>query len=242
MNDEEYERMNSFEEDNWWWAGKRQLISKMLERLGPRKASILDIGCGTGSNLRSWERHGNVLGMDIASEALNFCRLKGNDRLLKGDAAMLPFRSEAFDVIVALDILEHIEKDAHAVKEFFRVCRRGGHILLTVPALMMLWSRHDVALHHKRRYARQQLVRLLESGGFQVEKMSFWNSTLLLPAATYRIGGNFRRGGAVRSDGLELPKPLNVVLKTLLSLENRLILSGINLPRGITLFAVGRKT
>ncbi|MBI4330055.1 MAG: class I SAM-dependent methyltransferase [Chloroflexi bacterium] len=241
MNLEEYERMNSFEVVNWWWVGKRDLIGKTLGKLVNHQPLILDIGCGTGSNLRSWESHGEVLGLDNSPQALSFCRMKGNTNLLKGDAAVLPFRDNTFEVIIALDMLEHMEKDEDTVREFFRVCRPGGHLLLTVPALMFLWSQHDMALHHKRRYSRNQLESLVSRGGFRIERMSFWNLALLLPAAVYRTLGNLNPPRVARSDDLRLPGPLNTMLKLVLSIENRLILKGMNLPLGITLFAVCRK-
>lgn len=238
---EEYERMNNFEVLNWWWEGKRQLITRTLSGLTRSRSSILDIGCGTGSNLRIWENYGEVLGLDISTQALNFCRTKGNKNLLKGDALVLPFREDTFDIIIALDILEHMDKDAATVKEFFRVLRKGGYLLLTVPALMFLWSKHDVALHHKRRYAKKQLRDLLVSNGYSIEKMSFWNFTLLLPAACFRMIGNLMPPKEARSDDLRLPGPINSLLKLVLSAENRLVTDGVNLPCGITLFAVCRK-
>lgn len=241
MKFEEYEKMDSFEGENWWWAGKRQLITGTLSKLIKNRPLILDVGCGTGSNLRNWESQGEVLGLDISTEALNYCRLKGNRNLLRGDAAILPFPDNTFEVIIALDILEHMEKDADTIKEFFRVCRPGGHLLLTVPALMFLWSKHDVALHHKRRYARKQLKGLLALNGFHVEKISFWNFTILPPAAMYRLLGNLKPAKEARSDDLKVPGPINSILKLVLFIENSLILKGINLPWGITLFALGRK-
>lgn len=233
--------MNSFEAGNWWWSGKRQLISKTLDRLVKNRTSILDIGCGTGSNLKSWEGHGEVVGLDISSQALEFCRLKGNERLLKGTAAMLPLSSDCFEVVIALDVLEHMEDDAQTVKELLRVCRRGGYLLLTVPALMFLWSQHDVALHHYRRYARRQIEDLLQSGGFRVEQLSFWNCSLLPPAALYRVLSNLRKPREARSNDLGLPGPLNAILKMVLTIENGLIVHGLRLPKGVTLFAVARK-
>lgn len=233
--------MNAYEAVNWWWVGKRQLILKTLERLGSDNSLVLDIGCGTGSNLRCWESCGEVLGLDISADALNYCRIKGNENLIRGDAFRLPFHDNIFDTIVALDILEHIENDGGAVREFFRVCHTGGHLLLTVPALTFLWSNHDVALHHKRRYAKKQLAALLQTSGFHVEKITFWNFALLLPATLYRTLGNLKPPKEVRSDSLKVPGPANYVLRALLSIENSLILKGFSLPWGITLFAVCRK-
>ncbi len=226
---------------NWWWVGKRQLILKTLERLGRNNSLVLDIGCGTGSNLRCWESCGNVVGLDISADALDFCRIKGNENLVRGDAVKLPFHDSAFDTVIALDILEHIERDEEALKEFFRVCRTGGHLVLTVPALMFLWGKHDVALHHKRRYAKKQLAVLLQANGFHLERMTFWNFALLLPAAVYRYLGNLRPPKEIRSDSLKVPGLANSILRGVLSVENSLILKGISLTWGITLFAVCRK-
>ncbi len=241
MNLEEYERMSAYEATNWWWEGKRQLIIKELQRVGNHKPLMLDIGCGTGSNLKHWGNYGTVLGLDISSDALNFCKIKGNENLSRGDALRLPFRDNAFKIVFALDILEHIERDGDAVKEFFRVCCKNGYLLLTVPAMTLLWSKHDIALHHKRRYAKKQLESLLLSCGFHIEKTTFWNFSLLLPAAIYRLSGNIRPPGELRSDSLKVPRLVNSLFKYILFLESNLIFKGMHFPWGITLFTVCRK-
>jgi len=241
LNFEEYERMNQFEVVNWWWAGKRQLVARTLGKLVGNKPLILDVGCGTGSNLKGWEPFGDVLGMDISTQALDFCKIKGNSNLVKGDATALPFHDNTFEVIIALDMLEHMEKDSATVKEFSRICRQGGYLVITVPALMFLWSKHDVALHHKRRYAREELRKLLSSNGFKVERLTFWNFSLFLPASFYRVLGNLKPPKQARSDDLRLPGPANWFFKSILHLENTAILNGLNFPCGISLYAVCRK-
>ena len=202
MNPEEYGRMHTQETNYWWFVGRRSIVKSLLrEALSVRPKSIqglrlLDIGCGTGANLpmvtdvvagSESTPGGYVVALDYSPLALDFARQHLSDlpvTLLRGDATRVPFEPNSFDVVTMFDVLEHVENDTAAVEEIFRVLKPGGAFVLSVPAYQKLWSAHDEALHHFRRYEYSGLRRILKSGGFQVWRLSFAMS-LMPPVAWF---------------------------------------------------------
>lgn len=161
--------------------------------------------------------------------------------MICGSADRLPFRNEIFDLVLALDVIEHIDDDRAAVKEFYRVLKPGGRLIITVPAFQFLWSEHDQAVHHMRRYTRPGLLNILQFGGFENEKATYWNIILFLPVAAIRLLKRFRRSAGVsKTDLIELPSSLNRLLMGLLVIENR-ILDRFDLPFGISVMCLCRK-
>src|ERR1041384_7049342 len=130
MQTEEYERMYRLEDSYWWFVGRHRLVTGFLELTYPRRKdlTILDIGCGTGAMSEKLTSHGSVVSADFSELALSFSRKRGLNRLCASDAIHLPFRSESFDVVVAMDILEQVEDDHAAIKEIQRVLKPGGHL------------------------------------------------------------------------------------------------------------------
>ena len=200
MNPEEYERMHALETDYWWFVGRRALIARLLETTRPRLQSqtplqLVDVGCGTGANLPMLRRavapDGEVYGLDFSPLALQWARtegdlgaLNGRVHLSQGDALALPLRDECADVVTMLDVLEHLSDDARALSEVRRILRPGGALVLSVPAYQHLWSAHDEALHHFRRYEKSGLSRVLHRAGFGVWRLSFAMS-LMPPLAWF---------------------------------------------------------
>jgi len=187
MNNNEYERMFTSEDDYWWFVSRRELVLDLISRL-PRSEGplILDIGCGTGATASALQRFGRVLGVDYSPLALNCCKRRGLTSMVRGRAESLPMRDGCADVIVATDILEHLEDDARALVEFYRVLKPGGHAVITVPAYRFLWSEHDLALMHKRRYVAKELIERGTRAGFRVKKHSY-ALFFLLPLALGRL-------------------------------------------------------
>jgi len=237
----EYKKQYELEGKYWWWVGRRGLIIDQLTRSVQKPVNLLDIGCGTGSNLSSLENYGYAVGLDFSQHALSLCKNRGNGRVIQADAQKLPFHNQTFNVVTALDILEHVENDAQAAREIFRVLKPGGQLILTVPALPFLWSRHDEAMGHQRRYTRQQLIRLLNSNGLIVSRISYWNFLLFLPVMIMRQAKKLNRHGEPKSDPENLPNIINGFLLLLLRIENALFLCGINLPIGVSLICICHK-
>ncbi|MCJ7789154.1 MAG: class I SAM-dependent methyltransferase [Candidatus Atribacteria bacterium] len=237
MEIEEYNKMYKFEEHYWWWVGKRAIIKHLLDILKLDSINILDVGCGTGINLDFLQKYGNVFGVDFSKEAKKFCKMRGY-KIIQANAEKLPLKENTFDLITALDLLEHLD-DNMAISEFYRVLKPDGYLILTVPAFTFLWSKHDEALHHKRRYDKNQLKNVLKSNGFIIKKLSYWNFFLFFPIAIIRLIKKNMKNKTITSDVKEIPRIINDFLIFMLKIESYLI-SHINLPIGISLVCVGK--
>jgi SAM-dependent methyltransferase len=172
------------ERDHWWFRGRRRLVTAVIEALGtPPTAQVLDVGCGTGANLRLLVELGfqDVIGLDRSEEAIRWCAEKGLPPVKRGDLCRLPFPEDHFDMILATDVLEHIDDEGAAVMELFRVLRPGGTLIASVPAFESLWGLQDQVSHHKRRYRREALSALLRAGGFHVARSFYFNFLLFAP-------------------------------------------------------------
>lgn len=238
----EYSKMHKFEEEYWWFKGRRDLILESVRILVEDLPAgrILDVGCGTGLNLKILSKYGHAYGLDFSNEALRFSRSRGDLPLIKASADKLPFKNDAFDIICALDVLEHIDDDKSAMLEINRVLKSGAPFVLTVPAFEFLWSIHDEANHHKRRYEKSLLIQSLRSSGFTIEKITYWNFFLFPFIAVARL---FRKLGRQEktSDIAKLPWVMNYLMLRILKVENFMIGKNLNLPAGVSLLCICRK-
>ena len=179
-----YERESQLEADHWWFAGRRHLFRKEVEALRlARDSHILDVGSGTGTNLRLLRDMGfsNIVGLDSNPLARRFCSEKGLGEVQDGDIRRLPFPTGSFDMVLATDVVEHVEEHDQALAEICRVLKPGGTALLTVPAFMSLWGFQDKVAHHVRRYRQGPFVRMVEAGGLKVAKSYYFNFVLFAP-------------------------------------------------------------
>lgn len=233
--------MYELEDHYWWFVGRRQLAIDLLQRNLPKGSNtLLDLGCGTGVISRELQPLGTTISLDFSDLALNYCCRRGLSRCVKGDGTVLPLKGDQFDGILGLDIFEHIEDDLAAFKESCRVLRPGGVLVLSVPAFKSLWGPHDVALHHFRRYRKNQMKACLEEAGFEVVRCTY-SVFFLFPIVVITRFLEKRRKGPAKAS---LPRVSNFVNKALIrlqSLEAGLIVSGINLPWGSSVVAVARK-
>jgi len=247
MNHEEYERMYRFEDTYWWFVARRKLIASLIKSYyGDRNdLRILDIGCGTGAMLDQLAPYGEVIGADFAEQALAFCRQRG-DRyaLARSDARRLPFASNTFDIVTAMDIVEHIDNDKAAMSEILRVLKPGGRVFVTVPAYQSLWSEHDVALHHYRRYTAPMVKDLFQRIGLRIDKLTY-SVTSIFPAAwTFRqVAKRLRRrkpDAEPKADLIQVPPRVNQALISILDMETNAV-NKITLPFGLTVACVAHK-
>lgn len=168
-----YATMFEVEHEHWWYRVRRELVQRLIADLHQPK--ILEVGCGTGKTL---SEVGGV-GVDISEEAISFCRLHGVE-VTKGSATAIPHPDESFDVVLALDVLEHVEDDEKALAEMRRVLKPGGRLITFVPCFNVFWGHDDILSHHVRRYTLPELVGKL--GEFTIVENSYFN-TLLSPLA-----------------------------------------------------------
>lgn len=242
----EYQIMHDIEESYWWFVGKQFLVKTLLKELSFERVArkkVLDIGCGTGITLKLLEGFGQAYGMELSSEAIHFLRQREVKYIVQSDAGRcLPFKDCTFSAITCLDVLEHLDNDVNLLKEIARVCKPGGHVIVTVPAFAFLWSPHDVALHHRRRYTKRHLLGKLSRLGCKVVKVTYYNFILFLPILLVRRLKPFVfHERNFRSDFfLPLPKFVNSLLGVLLLVEI-LCLRFLNLPFGVSLVLLLQK-
>lgn len=243
MKTRDYQELYNLEETYWWFVGRRLLVRQMVEHYAGRaNLRLLDAGCGTGGTLSRMVGLGDLHGFDYSEFALGFCRQRGFSLLAAGDLTALPYRTGVFDVVLSCDVLEHVDDDHLGLAEMVRTLQPGGHLVLTLPAHTFLWSEHDEALSHRRRYSAKQLRRMLEEAGLEVVKLSPVVTVAFLPILAFRLLQRLspHRSDEPKTDLRELPRPLNNLLVGVLRLENWL-LRGLNLPVGTSLVAVARK-
>jgi len=244
-----FELLFQMEQRHFWHVARREMILDVIRRNVPDlpRSRMLEIGCGNGSVLAFLVQNGvSVAGGDVFLEGLSFCRKRvPSASLYQVDILALPFEDE-FDIVGAFDVLEHIEDDEKALAETYRALKAGGKLILTVPAHRFLWSRHDQASHHKRRYSRTDLMVKLERSGFAVDKMTYYVFFLFPVLAGMRMLHRVVRGKAVDRSGtrtsleLKTVPVLNDVFLAFLRLEKHLI-KHINLPFGASLLITAVK-
>jgi SAM-dependent methyltransferase len=171
----EYATMAEREQNYWWHLGRLRIIQTYIQRAKKNKETlkIMNIGCGTGGTIDMLESFGEVDNVDISDEAIKFMKERGYTRITKVDDIELPFRSKSYDLVGAFDVLEHIEDQVGALKEWKRILKDDGAVVITVPAYQWLWTDHDVSLHHKRRYTTQRLAEAAAEAGLKPEKQSY---------------------------------------------------------------------
>ena len=241
MQPEEYDVMFRVEETHWWYQALHQLIFQTLQSEQPdwREKEILDAGCGTGSILNQLGNPTKNIGVDLAPEAISFCRQRGLNNVQQADICALPFADASFDVVVCSSVLYHqwVKDSGVAIRELHRVLRPGGLLLLNVPALRFLHSAHDEAVMTAHRFSKSEIRQLLRDNGFVIRRLTYW-TTLLFPLAVIaRTLGGSSTGRDFQSAADSLPHRL---FKHMMALELRL-LKRTSLPIGVALLAAARK-
>lgn len=236
-----FERMAELDSTHWWFVARRNILRSVIQRIvrPPANARILEIGCGTGHNLAMLGEFGRV----DASELDDTARRLSEKRLgRKIEAAALPdlsvFPEASYDLVALLDVLEHVADDHAALAAIQTRLKPGGKLLITVPANPWMWTAHDAAHHHHRRYTKSQLEREARAAGFEIELLSPFNTILFPLIAAVRAAGKVT--GRESADDAMPPGPLNRLFQGLFGLESGLI-GRIPMPFGVSLVAVVRR-
>jgi len=245
MEKHEYKTLFECEDDYWWYVGLRSFIRPYLKgcHRPKEKIKLLDAGCGTGGFLNQ-NLHTLSYGIDISSEAINFCKKRNISNLMQASVSDLPFKSRSFDIVICLDVLYHIrvQDGIKALKELNRVLCPGGTLILHLPAYEFLRSTHDQAIHSGHRFTMRELKYKLIKCGFDVKKISYRNFLIfpLIILKRFMIKNTKSNQGKVKSDLKKLPHFINQFLTQILLLENKFT-SSFNLPYGLSLFCVAQK-
>lgn len=241
-----YEDLGEREDSHFWHKAKRQLVADLVVRFHSKNThdtKILDIGCGTGGNVKWLGQFGHVWGIDGSKEAVKYCRKQDLKNIRLNKAEKISFPDNSFHIITILDLLEHAD-DRRVLKEAYRQLKKGGLLIITVPAYPWLWSRWDEILGHKRRYTERSLRQILSTQHFEILKLSYCYSFLLLPAMIVRVIKSFRFKNADYPSDFALGGSgiLNTLLGTLSSWERFIMIQkNASIPFGLSIVAVCRK-
>jgi ubiquinone/menaquinone biosynthesis C-methylase UbiE len=181
MNPEEYNNLARVERHHWFYAGKREIVRNWINRCHPLKPTELLADCGAGTGIFADEMRAvcKVMAVDDFEESLKLLEARlGKDAVLKGSCTALPLADGSVDVLTALDVIEHVQDDRASVNEFLRVLRPGGIAVITVPALMSLWSDWDLTLRHFRRYDARTLRKIIPAQ-FEILHLNYINVAVL---------------------------------------------------------------
>lgn len=251
MDEQAYADLQEIEQTHWWYRGVRAVCHMLLKRYartiqtdlgGPElegsalSQPVLEVGCGSGGNLALLGRWGPVVGLDPWHPALSVCPPLAA-ALVQGTGGDLPFADETFRLVALLNVLEHVEDDVAVLSEAGRVCRSEGTMLLVVPAFMFLWSGHDQANHHWRRYTAGEVRHKAARAGLTIRYLSYQNCFLFPLVVAVRLLQRLAPPGPARIDMFPLPEPGSTLLTWLLLVEGWLM-HWIALPVGASLVAV----
>jgi len=233
-----YDRMAAHDSTHWWYRARREILADYLTREGglPHAAHILEIGCGTGHNLVMLARFGHVDAIEIDPVARGIASERLGRAVLDAPLPALPgIPLASYDLIAVLDVVEHVEDDVAALVAMRERLKPGGKILIAVPAHQWMWSAHDVANHHHRRYSKTSLAKAISDAGLQPKKLGYFNSLLFPLAAAARIAG--RMTGREDSDDSPPPAPINRLFETIFGLERHLV-GRVPMPMGVSLITL----
>jgi ubiquinone/menaquinone biosynthesis C-methylase UbiE len=244
MEHKEYATMFAVEDRHWWYVGMQRITTRLMGRFSPQRTDlqILDAGCGTGAAMEYLSPFGTVTGIDMMGLALHFCQQRGLSRLNQASVIQLPFGNECFDLVTSFDVLCHrtVGDYRHALDEFSRILRPGGHLFLRLPAYDWLQAHHDKVVHTIHRFTVNELRQTLTTSGFVVEKLSYANTLLFPLVAGRRLMERIWSPDEAWSDVHPNPAWQDELLAQCLFAEASW-LAHRNLPFGLTVIAIGRK-
>lgn len=243
MQSHHYPILYQVEETHWWYVGRRRIIEALIQqicsRLKDANPRILDVGCGTGANLKMLGRYGRAEGVDIAEQAVAFCHERGLDGVKLGAVEQLPYDDESFDILTALDVIEHLDNDVAGLREIHRVLRSGGYVLVFVPAFMFLWGVQDDVSNHRRRYTMPGLLDAMKKAGFSVEWSSYSNISFFFPVLAVRTLMRWLRLRTETEYGINIPF-MNRPFSQLFAVE-RFVFNPGKLPFGVSAVCIAKR-
>lgn len=249
MEQRQYDEMKKQQNLHWWYVARKEIVRDFAahnQAFESDNVTILDVGCGMGVMLDALREHGEVFGTDMNEESVEYCRECQPEGISKDHIRVgylpdqVPFENGSFDCIFALDVLEHVEDEAAAVQTIHDLLKSNGRLIITVPALMSLWSYNDELNHHFRRYDKKQLVAALKRAGFTVDKCSYYNSFLFLPAFLVRKIKNLLHIQESDIPDIDHDTLVNRLLKKIFAAE-KYVLRKHSFPVGVSLIAAAHR-
>lgn len=246
-----YKEYYENERKHWWFKARMHILAEVLETkipLQPNKGiQILNTGAATGATSVMLKEYGQVLSLEYDKDCSEFLSEVLNEEVVNASLTELPMKDEQFDLICAFDVVEHIEDHNAALQEIHRTLLPGGHVYITVPAFMMMWSKHDDINHHYRRYRMPELVSLLEDNGFEVTYRSYFNFWLFLPILLARMVSNLfvKAKGSDAKTGSDFEtfqdSPINTLFYHIFKSEKAFLKGKLSFPFGVSAMIIGKK-
>lgn len=245
MEKSEYIKLYKYEEQYWWYQALHELIEYHIKRIASfQPISIFDAGCGTGGLLDRLKRYGTVEGVDFSKEAIRFCTIRGLTDVRVADLNNWPCKKNHYDVVICIDVINHsgINDDMAVLHKIFNALKPGGVLILNTTAFECLRREHDKIVFTARRYKKKKLVVGLNSIGFKTDIATYRLPWLFL-YILFRIyiRKTFKQKKEKTSDLILLPTIINTILLSLNRIENRIIIQGLRMPFGSSLFIVAGK-
>jgi SAM-dependent methyltransferase len=231
------------QETHWWFVGRRRLFEKELQRLGVDNShAVLDVGTSTGTNLALLRDMGfrRVTGLDMSEEAIAFCAGKGLGPVRLGDACAMPFKDQSFDLVLATDVIEHLDDDRAGLREISRVLTPSGKVLITVPAFPSLWGLQDRVSQHKRRYRVASLLAAVSDSGLKPITHYHFNYLLFAPIWLARRAIDIFKP-SVQHEGEVNNRAINWILSKVFDIDTSLA-PLLKVPFGVSILLICGKS
>lgn len=247
MKREYYREYYKIERNHWWFKVRNKILIEHASSLfNSKDIQILNIGAATGKTSELLGEIGKVTTLEIDKESCEFLREELNINAIEGSITNLPFEDNSFDLVCAFDVIEHVEEDNTAVSEMTRVCKGGGKIFITVPALKILWSHHDVVNQHFRRYSLNNLVKLVnQTAGGQILYSTYFNFFLFPLILLFRLFSSAPKSSNEDEHGSDFSHfqndTLSNIFHAIFSLEENLLAKKLRLPIGVSLLLSWKK-
>ena len=246
MNEEEFIQMDKGGVGDWWYDARTIMLERELSSIPLKSgAKILDLAAACGGNFDICSQYGEVIGLDISWSSIDYCKKKKIVPLVQANAEILPFANESIDIVVALDVLEHLEDDSCSMREIQRILKKDtGKLIFNTPAFMALFSGHDIAFHHYRRYQTSDLRKKLEAAKLRIDFITYWSFFIFPLVFIFRKLEDFfqkPREQAQSNFQLKIPRFVESILQFLSKIELKLIKRKTFFPFGVSIFGVARK-
>ena len=230
------------EDWHWWYRTRREILAALLAKLplDREKSLLLDIGCGTGGSSLVMSQFGRAVGIDSKQSSFAISMDRPYTHRVVGSGEVLPFGDDKFDVVAALDVLEHLDDDVGGATEIKRVIKPGGAVVIFVPAFSILWGYNDDFSHHRRRYTKATLRRTMEAAGLRIDTIGYFNMLLFLPLLAARLAEKVAPARMRKIEYQDTPSMFNELLAHTFRLEVP-VLRHSPLPVGSSVYCVAHK-